>query len=213
MKMLIFDMDGVILNSEPLHQRARELVCEEYGIEVSEEDLPNPVGKSSSEFYSIIFDITGTKGLSPDKLEAKQFELVEKLAREYNVPCNDGLIELLSWCKGNDIIIGLASSSNRHLVNGILDALGIADYFSYTVSGEETDNKKPAPDVYNKVLSLAGIDASDACAVEDSAAGIAAAKAAGIYCFGYNNPTSQGQNQSQADCIIDNLAQIIGKKL
>lgn len=48
MKMLIFDMDGVILDSEPLHQRARELVCEKYGIEVNEEDLPNPVGKSSS---------------------------------------------------------------------------------------------------------------------------------------------------------------------
>ena len=51
-------MDGVILDSEPLHQRARELVCEKYGIEVNEEDLPNPVGKSSSEFYSIIFDLS-----------------------------------------------------------------------------------------------------------------------------------------------------------
>lgn len=211
MKMLIFDMDGVILDSEPLHQRARELVCEKYGIEVNEEDLPNPVGKSSSEFYSIIFEITGTKGLNPDKLEAEQFELVGRLARENNVPCNDGLIELLSWCQDNDILIGLASSSNRHLVDDILDALGIADYFSYTVSGEEIASKKPAPDVYNKVLSLAGVSAADACAVEDSAAGIAAAKAAGIYCFGYNNPTSKGQNQSEADCIIDNLIQVISK--
>lgn len=211
MKMLIFDMDGVILDSEPLHQRARELVCEKYGIEVNEEDLPNPVGKSSSEFYSIIFDITGTKGLDPDKLEDEQFELVGMLARKNNVPCNDGLIELLSWCRDNDILIGLASSSNRLLVDDILDELGIADYFSYTVSGEEIARKKPAPDVYNKILSLAGVSAADACAVEDSAAGIAAAKAAGIYCFGYNNPTSKGQNQSKADCIIDSLIQIISK--
>ncbi len=211
MKMLIFDMDGVIINSEPLHQRARELICEKYGIDVSEGDLPNPVGKSSSEFYSIIFEVTNTKGLSADKLETEQFALVEKLARENDVSCTEGLMELLSWCKSNDIIIGLASSSNRYLVDGILDALGIAEYFDYTVSGEEVAHKKPAPDVYDKVLLLTGLDASDACAIEDSAAGIAAAKAAGIYCFGYNNPTSKGQDQSQADCIVDDLRQIMDK--
>ena len=109
--MIIFDMDGVILDSEPLHEKARIMISEENNIFVSNDDLPDPVGKSSAE--------------------KQQFELVGKLAVSDDVGCNPGLITLLDWCKENNIIMGVASSSNRPLIEYILEGLNIKHYFSY----------------------------------------------------------------------------------
>ncbi len=203
--MLIFDMDGVILDSEPLHEKARIMISEKNNIFVSNDDLPNPVGKSSAEFWQVIFDICGITDKSAEEFERQQFELVGKLAVEDNVGCNPGLITLLEWCKNNNIIMGVASSSNRPLIDYILDGLGIRHYFSYVVAGEEAARRKPAPDIYLKVLELAGIPKEKACAIEDSAAGIEAAKSAGLYCFGYAAPNAGKQDQSKADKIITRL--------
>lgn len=208
MDMLIFDMDGVILNSEPLHQKARIMLSEENGIYISDDDLPNPVGKSSSEFWQCIFDTAGKKGLCAKEFERKQFALVGQLAMSENTGCNEGLIDLLKWCVNNNIIISLASSSNRQLVDYILDGLDIRKYFSYTVAGDEVVHVKPAPDIYEKILEMSGISKENACAIEDSAAGIKAAKSAGVFCYGYYNPTSGKQDLSEADAVIDKLIQV-----
>ena len=203
--MIIFDMDGVILDSEPLHEKARIMISEENNIFVSNDVLPDPVGKSSAEFWQIIFDICGITDKSPVEFEKQQFELVGKLAVSDDVGCNPGLITLLDWCKENNIIMGVASSSNRPLIEYILDGLNIKHYFSYIVAGEEAARRKPAPDIYLKVLELSGIPKERACAIEDSAAGIEAAKAAGLYCFGYSAPSERVQDQSKADKIITRL--------
>jgi len=205
-KMLIFDMDGVILDSEPLHQEARELMYAEYGIK-TDNTLPDPVGKSSSGFWRLVGEKYGFS-FDADAMEAEQYSLVAMLAEKKHTEPNSGLINILELAKVNGIKTGVASSSSRQLVSRILDLLGIQQYFDVVVCGDEIANKKPAPDVYKKVLELAGASPCDAVAIEDSDAGIKAAKSAGIYCYGYKNNTSGNQSLLEADKIITRLADI-----
>ncbi len=207
LKILIFDMDGVILDSEPLHENARQMMFREFGI-VPDETFPEATGKSSSGFWRQIIQKCGIDG-EPYALEARQYYLVAQQIRENHVPPSEGLLEVLRWAKEHDVKIGLASSSTRVLVDEALRLLGIGGQFDYTVSGNEVPVKKPAPDVYLKVLEMAGLSPECAAAVEDSAAGVAAAKNAGIFCYGYKNSTSGEQDISAADEIIEHLNCII----
>lgn len=206
-ELIIFDMDGVVLDSEPLHENARQMMFGKIGI-VPDGTFPDPVGKSSSGFWRKIIEKCKIEG-EPYELEALQYRLVAEQIRDNSVPPSDGLVEVLEWARGRGIKIGLASSSTRVLVDKTLEFLGVKKYFAYTVSGDEVKAKKPAPDVYLKVLEEAGVEAARAVAVEDSRAGVEAARGAGIYCFGYRNETSGSQDISGADKMIGSLREII----
>lgn len=206
-KLVIFDMDGVILDSEPLHENARQIMFEKYGI-VPDASFPDPVGKSASGFWRTVIKICNLDG-NPYTFEEEQYRLVAMQIEKNHVTPSDGFLEVLNWAKTQGIEIGLASSSNRILVDDTLRLLDIVTYFDYTVSGDEVNKKKPAPDVYQKVLRMSGIYAEQAVAVEDSSTGIEAAKSAGIFCFGYQNETSGGQNIGEADRVIGHLAEIM----
>lgn len=202
-------MDGVILDSEPLHQNAREIMYHKYGITPGE-DFPNPVGRSSSGFWRIVMEGQGLEG-DPQQMEEEQYRLVAQLIKSLNIPASDGLEQVLNRGKSMGMKIGLASSSTRFLVDSVLDTLNIRKYFDFTVSGDEAARKKPAPDIYENLLLALELTAQDAVAVEDSSAGIEAAHNAGIFCYGYVNDTSGDQDLSKADEIIRNLVEMIEK--
>lgn len=209
-RIIIFDMDGVILDSEPLHQNAREMMYKKYEI-YDTEYLPNPVGKSSSDFWEFIRK-QNDKVWNSEQMEREQYDLVAEQVKNNVQVKSEGLEEVLCWCVQNDWFIGLASSSTRRLVEQILNSLKIKKYFDVIVCGDEVKNKKPAPDIYEKVLNLAGLKQNKAIAVEDSETGIKAAQAAGIFCYGYRNKSSGNQNLSSADEVISNLKEIIERK-
>ncbi len=200
-KILIFDMDGVVLDSEPLHQRARELMYEKYGVKPLE-CFPDPIGKSSCLFWETVADICGMTWDSK-RMEDEQFALVAEQVETGHVPVTDGLLEVLKRAKEKGIKTGLATSSDRVMVERVLRALGIIQYFDVIVTGDEVANKKPFPDVYERVLEIAGVRPGQAVAVEDSTAGVEAAKSAGIYCYGYRNETSGEQDLGKADRVIN----------
>ncbi len=206
LKLLIFDMDGVILDSEPLHENARQMIFQRFGI-VPDAAFPDPVGNSSSGFWREVIKKCGIEG-EPYDLEREQYRLVAQQIEENRISPSEGLEELLCWAKTHEIGIGLASSSTRVLVDDTLRLLGIEKYFDYTVSGDEVPVKKPAPDVYQRVLEMAGIKAGNAAAVEDTHTGMQAAKSAGIYCYGYRNLSSGEQDMEAADKVIEKLTEI-----
>lgn len=208
-KILIFDMDGVILDSEPLHETARQIMYEKYDI-VADESFPDPVGKSARGFWKMVGEKYG-RCWDIYQMEEEQFRLVAEQVESNHTPPTKGLLKVLEWGRKEGIKIGLASSSARLLVDRVLAALKIAQYFDVAVSGDEVDNKKPAPDVYERVLQIAGFKPEEAAAVEDSGTGVKAAKNAGIYCYGYKNETSGNQNLTDADSVIMNLEDIINQ--
>ena len=205
-KILIFDMDGVVLDSEPLHQRAREMMYEKYGVKPLE-CFPDPVGKSSRLFWETVADICGMAWDSK-QMEDEQFSLVAEQVETGRVPVTEGLLEVLGQAEEEGIKTGLATSSDRAMVERVLRALGIIQHFDIIVTGDEVANKKPFPDVYERVLEIAGISPDRAAAVEDSSAGVEAAKSAGIYCYGYRNETSGEQNLEKADRVVGHLRDV-----
>lgn len=207
LKLIIFDMDGVILNSEPLHETARQRMFQKMQITLNTA-FPSPVGNSASSFWKQVLEFCNLTG-DPDALEAEQYRLVAEQIEENHVPPCDGLIEVFDWARSNGVKIALASSSTRVLVNETLRLLHIDHYFDCTVAGDEIENKKPAPDVYLKVLEKTGFSADQAVAVEDSCSGTIAAGKANIYCYGYSNPTSGEQDLHNAREIIYHLQDII----
>lgn len=207
MKMIVFDMDGVILDSEPLHENSRQMMFQKYDI-TPDPSFPPPVGNCSYTFWKEVFAICGLEGDAYD-LEAEQYNLVAKQIKDNHILPSDGLLDVIAWAKAKGLKVGLASSSTRLLVNAVLELMDLKKHFDYTVSGDELERKKPAPDAYLRVLELAGLPAEAAMAVEDTGTGIAAAKAAGLYCFAYKNPTSGEQDLSKADQIISHLKEII----
>lgn len=206
-KAIIFDMDGVILDSEPFHKRAREIMFQKYSI-VPDENFPEAVGRSSVEFWQAVIDL---KGMNNDavKLTREQFDLVEQQIRENHTPASDGLRDVLVWAKEKGVKIALASASDDILVTNSLKLTGVYDYFDHLVTSSDITKVKPDPESYLKAMQKAGVTADEAVAVEDSKSGVQSAKSAGLYCFGYSNPTSGGQDISRADIIIDNIGKVL----
>ncbi len=205
-ELLIFDMDGVVLDSEPLHKSVRQSILREMGLR-SDDRLPNPVGKSSSGFWRRVLEVYQMKG-DPYELERRQYGLVARQIEENHLQPSDGFLDVAKRAKARGIKIALASSSTRMLVDDALRLLGVDQYFDITVSGDEVARKKPEPDVYLRALELAGTRPHRAAAVEDSQAGVRAARRAGIFCYGYVNENSGGQDLSEADRVIRHLGEI-----
>ena len=205
-RMLIFDMDGVLLDSEPLHANSMHRILREHGV-TEMPDASLTVGKSSYVIWTNLqkkYELPGT----PATLLNQQYAYLLEEMTARNIPPSAGLVELLKDCKKRGIQLGVASSSNRVLVDGTLKHLEIGDYFDVTVAGDEIPEKKPNPAVYLKAIEKAGVRPEEALAVEDSSTGLLAASRAGIEAVGYRNPTSGNQDLSNSIGIVDRLEQV-----
>ncbi|CAM3513859.1 MULTISPECIES: HAD family hydrolase [Saccharibacillus] len=214
----IFDMDGVIIDSEPLHFDVDRQVLEYYGHSITQEQLEGYVGMTNPEFWSIL---RGEYGMSQTVEEIIEYQLGIKLgvlhaAQMEPIP---GIRELLAELRRGGIPRAIASSSPRVFIEAVLDKFGLQGEFDFVVSSEEVPRGKPSPDVYLRAAELLGADPARCVVLEDARHGIAAAKAAGMACIGYVNPNSGNQDLTQADLIVDEIGHIrlddlaqVGKK-
>ena len=210
-KAFIFDMDGVIIDSENLHSVTKVQAIRSFGVEVSEADLnlQSYVGRSAKSFFSDVLAKYPELGDDWEVLAKKKHELYQKILREDpDLKPIDGIPELLARLKEKGYKIGLGSSSIMANVQLVLNRFGIIDYFDAIAAGSEVEHAKPAPDVYLLAASRLGIAPENCTVVEDATAGIAAAKAAGMRCIAVRNPNSGAQDFSQADEVIDRYAAI-----
>ncbi len=206
-RLIIFDMDGVVLNSEPFHENARQAMFRRLGIRETE-DFPEPVGTSASGYWRQVLAQQGLTG-DPVSLQQEQYQRVEDQIRENRLGPSDGLLEVFDWARANGMKIGLASSSTQPLVDHTLELVNVGKYFDYVVSGDQVSRKKPDPEIYLRVMEMAGSGPDETIAVEDTAAGIESARGAGIFCFGYDNETSGPQDLSRASRVIRNLREVM----
>lgn len=211
-KAFIFDMDGVIIDSEHLHAVTKVQAIRSFGVDVSGDDLnlQNYVGRSAKSFFSDVIAKYPELGDDWEVLAKKKHELYQKILREDpDLEPIDGITELLARLKENGYKIGLGSSSVMANVQLVLTRFGIIDYFDAIAAGSEVENAKPAPDVYLLAASRLGVAPENCTVVEDAGAGVMAAKAAGMRCIAIKNPNSGEQDLSKADVIIDSYEEIV----
>jgi len=204
-RLVIFDMDGVILDSEPLHNRAREILLKQFGVNEPAEDM---VGKSNKETWEPVIEKYGIPYTQP-KIERMQHEIVMKILNDENIQPTEGLMELINELEKRRITMAVASSSARWFVDHVLDYYKIKNKFFCTLTGNDVNNYKPHPEIYRKCLEICGFSANETIAIEDSDSGQASAVSANIKCIGYKNPGSGNQKLERGFVTIDRMIDVV----
>jgi len=174
---VVFDLDGVIVDTEQVWDEVREQLAREHGGRWHDSAQADMMGMSSPEWSAYMRDVIGLPGSSAE-INA---EVVERMLSRYreSLPLIDGAVDAVRRLAPL-FPLAVASSSNRPLIEAVLESAGIVDLFAITVSSEEVDRGKPAPDVYLEATRRLGFPPSRCAAIEDSANGIRSAHAAGL---------------------------------
>ncbi|HSX21859.1 MAG TPA: HAD family phosphatase [Gaiellaceae bacterium] len=209
---VVFDMDGVLLQSEEVWDAVREAYVRERGGRYDAEVQRAMMGMSSTEWSRYLHDVAGV----PDQPEAINAEVVRRMLEAYkkHLPLIPGAVDAVRRVAAQ-FPLGLASSSNRELIDGALEQAGLAPYFAVTVSSEEVPRGKPAPDVYLEAARRLGIDAKRCAAVEDSHGGIRSAKAAGMRVLAIPNSSYPPDDEAlaQADVVLGSLGELTAESV
>jgi HAD superfamily hydrolase (TIGR01509 family) len=204
---VVFDMDGVLIESEEVWDAVREMYVRERGGRYDAEIQRAMMGMSSPEWSSYLHETAGV----PDSPEEINAEVVRRLLEAYrsHLPLMPGAVDAVKRL-AERYPLAVASSSNRPIIDAVLELAGLAQYFQVTVSSEEVPRGKPAPDVYLEAARRLGVAPERCAAVEDSHGGIRAAKAAGMFTIAFPNPTYPPDEESlaQADVVIRSLDEL-----
>ncbi len=204
---VVFDMDGVLLASEEVWDAVRGEYVRERGGRYDAEIQRAMMGMSSREWSRFLHDEAGV----PDSPQEINAEVVRRMLAAYreHLPLLPGAAEAVRRL-AERFPLGLASSSNRELIDTVLEVAGLAQYFSATVSSEEVAHGKPAPDVYLEAARRLRVEPGDCAAVEDSHGGIRSAKSAGMRVVAIPNPTYPPGDEalSLADVTIGSLDEL-----
>jgi len=208
MNYIIFDMDGVLLDSEPMHQ---EIIYETFqleGIPFDKAYIQTLTGMSAFPMWEKV------------KHDAQRSESVEELIKfhrdyffkrlpEVKVPLVPHVKDVLEKFKNEGKHLSLASSSGRKLIDIFTQQTNIAHYFEVIMSGDDVQYSKPNPEIFLKVAQWYGLPATQFTVIEDSTNGVKAAKSANMKCIGFDNPLSGGQDLSQADLLIHSMQELL----
>jgi len=204
---VVFDMDGVLIQSEEVWDEVREAYVRERGGRYDAEIQRAMMGMSSTEWSRYLHEVAGVPE-SPEEINAAVVRRMLATYREH-LPLIPGAVDAVRRIAAA-FPLGLASSSNREIIDTVLDVSGLAPCFRVTVSSEEVAHGKPAPDVYLEAARRLGVDAANCCAIEDSHGGIRSAKSAGMRVIAIPNATYPPGDEALAlaDVTLDSLEQL-----
>lgn len=200
-KAVIFDMDGVISDTEDCHRFATDKALFAYGVDVKKVDLSSYTGKSSRFVLSDIIKRNNIDTTFEEFLQLKTKFFFEGL-EQYLKPI-PGVIELIKKIKAANFKLAVGSSSDRVVIEFVLKRFKVYDLFQAISSGDEVTNCKPDPEIFLKAALKIGENPLNCLVIEDSTAGVTAAKAASMKCIGFKSPNTINQDLSMADVIID----------
>jgi HAD superfamily hydrolase (TIGR01509 family) len=204
---VVFDLDGVLVDSEEIWDVARHELAVERGLAWPESAQRDMMGMSSPEWSHYMHDRVGL----PEPPEQISLEVVRRIERLYRkrLPLMDGAALAVARL-GARFRLGLASSSNRPIIDLVLELAGITGEFEVTVSSEEVARGKPAPDVYLETLRRMDVEGARTAAIEDSANGILAAHRAGMLVLAIPNPVFRPRPEAlaAADRVLGSLAEL-----
>ena len=205
---IIFDMDGVIVDTEPVHRYAYFQHYKELGIEVSEEIYTSFTGLSTRNTYQKVKERFGLSGEVEDMILRKRTLFNDAFDTKKDLLLLEGVEELIKDCYQNGMQLILASSASKVTIERVFTRFNLHPFFTHIVSGEDFPQSKPDPAIFLHAASLSIAPKENCIVIEDSTNGVKAAKAAGIYCVGYNSVHSKDQNLELADRIISHFNEL-----
>ena len=207
-KTVIFDMDGVIVDTEPVHHYAYNQHFKLLNIEVNAEMYASFTGNSTKNIFErlkIQFNLDEEVNAL---VETKRNLFNDAFDNKEDLYLLDGVGDLIKDLYDNGMQLILASSSATVTINRVFNRFGLHKYFTHIVSGEDFPKSKPHPAIFLRAAELANTPVENCIVIEDSTNGIIAAKAAGIYCIGYDSFHSKLQDYSLADVVITDFKEL-----
>ncbi|WP_366182597.1 HAD family hydrolase [Flavobacterium ovatum] len=205
---IIFDMDGVIVDTEPVHRYAYFQHYKELGLDVSEELYTSFTGLSTRNTYQKLKDRFGFEGEVEDMILRKRALFNDAFDSKEDLQLLDGVENLIKDFYNNGMQLILASSASKVTIERVFTRFNLHPYFTHIVSGEDFPQSKPDPAIFLHAASLSVAPKENCIVIEDSTNGVKAAKAAGIFCVGYNSVHSKDQNLDLADKIISHFDEL-----
>jgi beta-phosphoglucomutase len=210
-KGVLFDMDGVLVDSEPFICKAAIMMFEELGIKVMPEDFHPFVGMGENRYIGGVAEKHGVP-VDIEKVKARTYEIYEKIVQS-NLSALPGAHKFISECRKRGFRLALATSADRVKMEVNLREIGFpASTFNYIVTGLDVENKKPAPDIYIMAAEKIGLDPHECLVVEDAVSGIIAGKAAGCRCLAVTS-SFEAKDLAEADWICGSLNDVPEKAI
>jgi len=210
-KAVIFDMDGVIAETEHAHIGAEKQTMLKYGIEISEDELHEYTGTTAKVMFTSLIK-KHRLDTTFDRIFKEKEEILFKLLEE-DVQPTKGVIDLLRKLRKMKVKLAVASSSHKRMIEYVLKKLEIIDFFDSIVGAEDIDRSKPDPEIFLISAKRLNVKPEECIVVEDSKLGVEAAKKAGMKCLGYVNPSSGKQDLSKADFVAGDFCKLDIQKL
>lgn len=208
-KGVIFDMDGVLVDSEKVWQALEREELARFGIDYTDEMIAKCMGRTAVGVWTMIRD--------DYHVDLDPVEMADRMAAAYLVrmsnpetaaPAMDGVAEVLAWLKDEGYALAVASSSNRDAIAAVTGVHDLTRYFDELVSGQDVAHGKPAPDIFLEAARRLGLSPERCLVVEDSAAGIAAAGTGGMTSLAYASAPAGMVDYSRADLVMNHFNQM-----
>ena len=205
---VIFDMDGVIVDTEPVHRYAYFKQFDELNIPVTEEMYTSFTGFSTRNTFQKLKEVFVIEQEVEDLIQRKRTIFNDAFDSKADLELLEGVENLIKELHQNGMQLILASSASKVTIERVFSRFKLHEYFTHVVSGEDFPKSKPHPAIFEHAASLSIVPKENCIVIEDSTNGIKAAKAAGIFCVGYNSIHSEAQDLSEADVVINHFSEL-----
>jgi len=205
-KAVIFDLDGVIVESENAHIEAEKQTFLKYGVRISAEELHRYTGTTANAMFTELIKKYELNATFEDMFRQKE-NILFRLLEEDAEPTK-GIITLIRKLKSKRIKLAIGSGSTKKQIKYVLGRLSITHFFDSIVGAEDVVHGKPDPETFLRAATELDVNPNECLVVEDAELGVEAAKRAHMKCLGYKNPNSGNQDLSKADIIADDFSKL-----
>ena len=202
LKAVLFDMDGVIVDTEPLHHKAYQMMFKDFNLKVSESMYRGFTGQSTRSICEFLCCHYKLEAKPIDLERTKRAHFTKLFFEDPELQLIDGVEKLIKNYHNNGLTLVVASSASMLTINNVMKRFELDSYFKYKLSGADLKASKPHPEIFIKAATTAGVSKSECFVIEDSTNGIIAAKEGNFYCIAYKSMNSKDQDYSKADMLI-----------